>query len=164
MPKTIEINITESVSELKYLLRKQDKILQQSRVRSLLLIKEGKVRYTYEIAKKLKRERKTIYNWLELYKKEGIVGYLRVKSRGSRNERLSASTKESLRKKLQDPSSNITSYVELLHWAEENCQKNIPYHSLYHYCHDILKGRLKVARKSHHKKDEQAVEVFKKTP
>jgi len=89
MPKIIDEEITESESELLYLLRKQTKILQYSRVKTLLFIKQGKVKYTSEIAAKLNRSRKSIYNWLQLYQNEGIQAYLEVASRGSRNEKLS---------------------------------------------------------------------------
>ena len=73
MAKTIDITINESEEHLQYLLRKQDKLLQQSRVKALLLVKQGKVNYTYELSNKLKRGRKTIYNWLLMYKEKGII-------------------------------------------------------------------------------------------
>lgn len=163
MPKIIDVEITESESELLYLLRKQTKILQHSRVKTLLFIKQGKVKYTSEIATKLNRSRKSIYNWLQLYQNEGIQAYLEVASRGSRKEQLNDYTKECLATKLENPYTDITSYVELLQWAEQNCQEKIPYHALYHYCRSKLNSQLKIARKSHHKKDKQTVEVFKKT-
>ena len=159
----ISIEISESETELNSLLRKQYKNLQYSRVKALLLIKQKKVQYSNQIAVKLNRSRKCVYDWLKLYEKEGINGYLKVSSRGSRDEKLTEYTKECLQVKLQDPYTNITSYVELLQWAKQHCQDDIPYHVLYHYCHTKLKGKLKISRKSHHKKDEQAVEVFKKT-
>ena len=163
MAKTIDITITESEEHLQYLLRKQDKLLQQGRVKALLLIKQGKVRYTYELSKKLKRERKTIYNWLQLYREEGIDGYLTVASRGKRKEKLSEDEKQAIAQKLQDASTDITSYVELCQWTKKEFGKEFPYHVIYHYCRSQLNSRLKVSRKSHHKKDEQAVEAFKKT-
>ncbi|MCF7567566.1 TonB-dependent receptor [Sabulilitoribacter arenilitoris] len=94
MAKQIEINIQESESELKTLLNQQTKLLQYQRAKALLLIKQGKVIYTYQLAKKLKRERKTIYNWLKLYKNEGIVSYLKIKSRGSRKTQITEEVKE----------------------------------------------------------------------
>ena len=163
MAKTIEITIKESEEHLKYLLRKQDKLLQQSRVKALILIKQGKVRYTYELSKKLKYGRKTIYNWLQLYHEQGLEGYLTVASRGKRKDKLTESEKQVIAQKLQDASTDITSYVELCHWAESEFGKEVPYHVIYKYCRSRLNSRLKIARKSHHKKDEQAVEVFKKT-
>ncbi|MCG8410757.1 MAG: helix-turn-helix domain-containing protein [Bacteroidales bacterium] len=163
MAKTINITIKESEANLKYLLRQQTKLLQQGRIKALLLIKQGKVTYTHELASKLKRERKTIYNWLKLYQEKGIEAYLTVSSRGKRNEKLSQEDKQALTAKLQDPNTDITSYVELRHWINLKSGKDIPYYVLYHYCHTHLQSKLKVARKSHHKKDEQAIEAFKKT-
>ena len=163
MAKTIDITIKESEEHLMYLLRKQDKLLQQGRVKALLLIKQGKVRYTYELSKKLKYGRKTIYNWLQMYQEKGIDVYLRVASRGKRGEKLSIEEKRAIAAKLNDPGTEITSYVELTHWTNQQFEKEIPYHVIYKFCRAKLKSKLKIARKSHHKKDEQAVEAFKKT-
>ena len=163
MAKTIDITIKESEEHLKYLLRKQDKLIQQGRVKALLLIKQAQVRYTFELARKLKRERKTIYNWLQLYQEKGIQEYLNVASRGKRKDKLSEGEKQAIAEKLQDASTDITSYVELCHWAESEFGKQVPYHVIYKHCRSRLNSRLKIARKSHHKKDEQAVEAFKKT-
>ena len=163
MAKTIDITIQESEEHLKYLLRKQVKLLQQGRVKALLLIKQDKVNYTYQLADKLKRGRRTIYDWLKSYEEKGIEGYLTVSSRGKRKEKLTENEKQAIALKLQDPTTDITSYVELLHWVNQQFEKDIPYHVVYNYCRVHLKGRLKIARKSHHKKDEQAVEAFKKT-
>ena len=100
MAKQITIAIKESESELKSLLRSQTKLLQHQRSKALLLIKQSKVVYTYQLAKKLKRERKTIYNWLNLYEREGIDAYLKVKSRGSRREEIPEEVKQALSAKL----------------------------------------------------------------
>jgi len=53
MAKQIRIDIQESEYDLKSLLSKQSKLLQYQRVKALLLIKQGRVSYTYELAKKL---------------------------------------------------------------------------------------------------------------
>lgn len=163
MAKTIELTIKESEEHLKYLLRQQTKLLQQGRVKALLLIKQDKVHYTYQLADKLKRGRRTIYDWLKSYQENGIEGYLTVLSRGKRKEKLTLEEKRAIALKLQDPATGITSYVELLHWVNQQFGKDIPYHVVYNYCRSHLNSRLKIARKSHHKKDEQAVEAFKKT-
>ena len=115
------------------------------------------------MAKKLKRERKTIYNWLKVYQEQGLSGYLHIKSRGSRKERLSQDIKEGLRAKLSDPGTKIISYVGLLLWVEQTYGERLKYKTLYSHCRNHLDSELKVARKPHHKKDEQAVEAFKKT-
>ena len=163
MAKQINLDIKESESELRSLLNSQTKLLQYQRVKALLLIKQGKVVYTYQLAKKLKRERKTIYNWLKLYKQEGIEFYLNVKSRGSRREEIPEEVKQALSEQLSNPSTTITSYVELLNWVESHFGILLNYKTLYSHCRTYHQSVLKVARKSHHKKDELAVEAFKKT-
>src|SRR5680860_632053 len=160
MAKTIDITVKESEEHLKYLLRKQDKLLQQSRVKALLLIKQDKVKYTYQIADKLKRGRRTIYDWLKSYHEKGIEEYLTVSTRSKRREKLAPNEKKAIALKLQDPATDIPSYVELLHWVNQQFEKDISYHVVYNYCRVHLKSKLKIARKSHHKKDEQAVEAL----
>ena len=163
MAKQIDIEIKESESELRSLMNNQSKLLQHQRTKALLLIKQGKVTYTYQLAKKLKRERKTIYNWLQLYKEKGISSYLEVKSRGSRREEIPEQVQQALAAQLSNASTTITSYVELLNWIESNFGIVLKYKTLYSHCRTHHKSVLKVARKSHHKKDDQAVEAFKKT-
>ena len=163
MAKQIEIEIQESESELRSLLNKQTKLLQYQRAKTLLLIKQGKVTYTYELANKLKRERKTIYNWLKLYKTQGITSYLHIKSRGARREQIPEEVKQGISEQLSNPSTTITSYVELLDWIENHFDIVLKYKTLYSHCRTYHHSVLKAARKSHHKKDQKAVEAFKKT-
>ena len=163
MAKQISTSVVESVQTLEKLFRQQTKLLQLNRVKALLLIKQGKVGYTYELAAKVGYSRKTVYNWLKLYEQKGIKAYLDVASRGKRRDRLSDATKEALGKKLSDPHSTITSYVELQAWVAIHCEQEVGYHVIYNYSRSKLKSRLKVARKSHYKKDQEAVAAFKKT-
>lgn len=163
MARQISIEVRESEQELRSLLNQQTKLLQYQRAKALLLIKQGKVVYTYQLAKKLKRERKTIYNWLRSYEREGITGYLNVKSRGSRKESIPIAVKQAISKKLSDPSTTITSYVELLDWIAADFHLVLKYKTLYSHCRIHHNSVLKVSRKSHHKKDDKAVESFKKT-
>lgn len=163
MAKTIGINIKESETQLNYLLRIQHNTRQKSRVKALLLIKQGKVRYPAEISKIVKYSRRSVYEWLKSYSENGIDVYLSVASRGKRDEKLSIEEKAAIADKLNAPNTEITSYVELMHWTNQQFKKEIPYHVVYKFCRVKLKSKLKIARKSHHKKDEQAVEAFKKT-
>ena len=163
MAKQISINIQESESELRILVNKQTKLLQYQRAKALLLIKQGKVIYTYQLAKTLKRERKTIYNWLKLYEQAGIDSYLKIKSRGWREEKISKTVQQGISEKLLDPRTTLTSYVELLDWVNTHYNLTLNYKTLYSHCRKHHKSVLKVARKSHHKKDDKAIEAFKKT-
>lgn len=163
MAKRIDIQIKESESDLLKLQNKQSTILKKSRVKALLLIKQGKVTYTRDLSQKLKYERRTIYNWLKIYKTKGLEGLVIVNSGGNNTRLINEITKSALSEKLADPNTTITSYVELLEWVQSNYQPNITYATLYKHCRVHHRSKLKVSRKSHHKKDDEAVEAFKKT-
>ena len=163
MAKQIHIHIKESEAALKRLLNRQATLLKRSRIKALLLIKQGKVRYTRDISKKLKYDRRTIYNWLKTYDSKGVEGLIQVRSGGNNTPVLSPQVKLGLQEKLSQPDTQITSYVELLEWVNQTYGQQLHYKTLYRHCRKNLKSRLKVARKSHHKKDPQAIEAFKKT-
>ena len=163
MAKQINIQVQENESHLKKLLLKQQSITTRSRVKMLLLIKQGKVIYTKDLVPKLKVCRKSIYNWIQLYREGSLDKLLTINKGGNNTPLIEQQTKLALQEKLSDPSTQITSYVELLAWVHNNYQSNVNYAALYKHCRVHHKSVLKVARKSHHKKDEQAVEAFKKT-
>jgi len=54
----------------------------------------------------------------------------------------------------------ITSYVELKHILEEELGEEILYDALYSHCRRKYKSKLKVAIKSHYKKDQNAEAFF----
>jgi len=70
--------------------------------------------------------------------------------------------KSFIAKKVLDVNSTITSYVELQLLIEEELKEKVVYGTLYSHCRRNYQSKLKVARKSHHKKDEKAEELFKK--
>ena len=57
----------------------------------------------------------------------------------------------------------LQGYVELKEWLEKEVGKTFNYNTLLFYCIRNFKSSVKVARKSHAKKDENAVNTFKKT-
>jgi len=60
-------------------------------------------------------------------------------------------------------SDRIRGYVELQDWISKEFNKTIKYNTLLKYCGRNFGPKSKVARKSHVKKDLQAVEDLKKT-
>ena len=163
MAKQIDLEITESLSTLQALLPKQRNISNRSRIKMLILIHQKKVVYSKDLVPRLKHCRKTIYNWIHLYKEGGLESLLSSSKGGNNTPLIAQRTKEALAAKLSDPSTQLTSYRELLDWVHEHYQSNINYATLYKHCRVHHHSVLKVARKSHYKKDEQAVEAFKKT-
>jgi hypothetical protein len=64
---------------------------------------------------------------------------------------------------LKDPKNGIRGYSELLQWVKTELSKDIKYITLVKYAERHFATKIKVARKSHSKKDEEAVNTFKKT-
>lgn len=69
---------------------------------------------------------------------------------------------EQIVEQLSSPTSAFTSYIDLQQWLQENHLPTVSYRVVHHHAHTKLKVSLKLARKSHIKKDDKAVEVFKK--
>lgn len=162
MPKQLKIEIKETEERLKKDLRKTTTDMYRARIRTLLLIKSGKYNYQRELSNKLGYCERTINRWLTLYKKEGYSVYLQVNFKGNATKKISSELSEAIFKELNNPKSTITSYVELFALLKEKFKEDIPYTTLYDHCRKKYNSVLKVSRKSHYKKDEQAVEAFKK--
>jgi hypothetical protein len=64
---------------------------------------------------------------------------------------------------LNNPQNGLQGYVELKAWLEKESEKIFNYNTLLYYCIRNFKSSVKVARKSHVKKDENEVNTFKKT-
>ena len=162
MPKKIAIEIQESVDFLRREHSKTKSLLKKDRIKTLLYIKAGKYHFQSDIGKKLGRTEKTIREWLQEYDKNGYSSLLEVKSGGNNTRTISEKAQIFIAEKIADPSTTITSYIELQSLLEQELGEKVIYGALYSHCRRNYKSKLKVARKSHHKKDEKAEELFKK--
>ncbi len=162
MPKKINLEITENVEFLQREHSKAKGLLKKDRIKTLLYIKEGKYHFQSDISKKLGRSEKTIRGWLQQYLKEGYSSLMEVKSGGNNTKTISEKARIFIAEKVKDKNTTITSYIELQLLLEEELGEKVFYGALYSHCRRNYKTKLKVARKSHHKKDEKAEELFKK--
>jgi transposase len=163
MPKQIDITIKEPVAFLKRAYSKTQSRLQQDRIKTLLYVASKKYHYQSDIAKRLGRSEKTIRNWLQLYSISGFDALILVSSGGNNKRTLSDKVITLIEREVTNSKTTITSYVELLLLLEEQTQEKIAYGALYSHCRRKFKTKLKVARKSHYKKDQDAEAFFKNT-
>lgn len=162
MPKKISTPITEELDYLCKLFSKTREPLKKDRIKTLIFIKSGKYSYLKEISRKIGRQEKTVGIWVQQYTKGGLKSLLEVKSGGNNTRTISNQMISAIAEKLNDSTTTITSYVELKHTLEDELGEPIDYGALYTHCRRKHKSKLKVARKSHYKKDPTAEEVFKK--
>lgn len=163
MPKKIQITVLESEKELRLLLSKNTTDRVRARIKALLLLKQGKVEYQSQLATKLGFTEKTIREWLKLYQSEGLSSLITVRVGGNRDSVFSKDVLEFIEAQLNNSQTTITSYTELHRLIEDTFGQVVNYKTLNGYCKRVFKSKLKVSRKSHYKKDGQAIEAFKKT-
>jgi len=163
MPKQITITIKESEKALRLLLKKTTTDRTRGRLKALLLVKTKKVKYQSELSSKLGFTEKTIREWLKAYQKEGLSNFLQIRVGGNRESVISPEIIIYIKEQLINEETTITSYVELQQLIYDTFGKTINYKTLNGYCTRVFKSKLKVSRKSHYKKDDKAIEAFKKT-
>lgn len=158
-PKTI--TVTQSLTELKRL-HKQSASHFKPRIQMLILSKQTKVSGKYALANALGVNHNSVQSWRKTYEQEGIQKLLEDKRGGNRAAVIDAKTDKAIVARLCDAKNAPRSFKELQQWVHDNYITNINYHTLHKHVKRKYGAKLKVARKSHVQKDEQAVEAFKK--
>jgi transposase len=164
MPGIKKMIIKETEKEIKKLLKKSNPFIGQ-RLRVLLILKKNEALgiSKREVAKLAGVDPNSVQNWRTLYINTGIEGLMKHQKTGFRPSVFNAIEHQKLETKLNDPQNGLQGYVELKDWIEKESGKIFNYNTLLYYCIRNFKSSLKVARKSHAKKDQNEVDTFKKT-
>lgn len=130
----------------------------------LILKKTQKSLSKIELASLLKVNHNTAQKWRKTYFEKGIDGLLSDGRVGFKPSKISDEIHQAIEKRLTSPKDAFTSYVDLINWIlEKYIPEGINYHTVNKYVKRHFGAKLKVSRKSHIKKDFNAVEAFKKT-
>jgi len=116
-----------------------------------------------DLAKQLGVDPNSITSLKKIYEQKEISGIISDGRIGFKPSVISAENHKKIEKKLKDPKNGIRGYVELLDWVKTELSMDMKYITLVKYSERHFGSKIKVARKSHFKKNEQAVETFKKT-
>jgi transposase len=162
-PKSIHVK--ESVTELKKMLKTNPRLI-YPRIRMLLEIK--KYESSGGISKRtlaglIGVNHNSVQTWRTLYIDGGIEQLISYTKNEGRPSILNDEEHLAIERKLHDSNNGLRGYVELLDWAESTFKKKIKYNTLLKYANREFGASIKVARKSHVKKDPEAVVTFKKT-
>jgi transposase len=117
----------------------------------------------HKLGKLLGVSSSSVQIWSKLYENGGMRLLLEDKRVGFKPSLISAEEHEQIKTKLDDPTNGLRGYVELQDWINREVDKILKYNTLLKYCGRNFGSKSKVARKSHVKKDLQAVEDLKKT-
>lgn len=154
------ITVKESKEALKTLLGKAS-AHQRPRIKMLLKIANGETS-SAALAAATGATPDSISNWKKKYQAGGIEALLSDARGGDFRSGLSAEQKEKIQQKLSSPTDALTSYKQAQAWLKEELEVEKNYHAVNKYLKRNFGTKLKVGRKSHVKKDEAAVAVFKK--
>lgn len=154
------ITVKESVEELQKLIKKSD-LKFRPRLKMLFHIASG-ITSTEELVIKAKANRNSISTWKKRYLKGGIELLLSDKRGGNNPSSISSEQKLAIYEKLSNPIETFTSYKQAAEWINDTFSVQMSYHAVNQYLKRSFGTKLKVGRKSHVKKDEAAIAVFKK--
>ncbi len=163
MKKSVQFDIKESLPELKKLRLKQPTLSKQKRVDCLIHLKTSKFKTRQDLANHLGVHIRTQERWLAQYRTEGIISLISNEPQIRASKIITPEIHDALEAKLNSPDSPFLGYWEAQQWVEEKFNVSIKYHWLRKYLITHFKTKLKSPRKSHYKKDEQAIESFFKT-
>ena len=164
MARQSNIDVKESVEFLNKLYLKERNHRIRTRIKCLILLKESKFKGQLEIAIHLGVDYATVKRWLKQYKEEGLESLIMLKSGGKRRSIINSEVHHSLARKLNDSEEPLLGYWDAVFWVKQKHGLEIKYNTLRTYLIRHFKTKLKSPRKSHYKKDEQAIEAFFKTP
>jgi len=156
--------IKEGIKELNAT-RKNSSDAINKRVLMLIEIKKekGGAIAKRDLAKRIGVDPNSITSWKKLYEQSGMAGIVSDGRIGFKPSVVSAEQHKKMEQKLKDPKNGIRGYTELLDWVKTELSNDMKYITLVKYTQRHFGTKIKVARKSHVKKDAEAVETFKKT-
>lgn len=160
MAKGVTLIVKESIEEIK-LLHSKAPIHLRSRYKMLLHILNG-CTGTNALAAKTGVSSNTISIWKRRYNSGGLEQLSSDKRGGDFKSDISIEDKKKIEQKLSDPKNAFTSFGQAQAWLKEELGIDKQYHAVNKYLKRNFGAKLKVGRKSHVKKDEAAVAVFKK--
>jgi len=163
MSRKSTIIIKESEEQLKSLFKKENNYRIRQRIKCLIYTKNRKFKGQLELSNHLGVDYATVKRWLKQYREEGIVSLASIKSGGNRKSIINNTIHESLSEKLNSSSEPLLGYWDAVLWVKEKHGIDVKYNTLRTYLIRHFKTKLKSPRKSHYKKDEQAIIAFKKT-
>ena len=165
MALPFQITVKQTIPELRKLQRTHGELIGK---RLLMLIEIKKHEKTGISKRELSPitgiNHNSIVKWRKIYTLSGIDPLLKHgRVGGFKKSVVSPQEHKKIAMKLNDPKNGIRGYTELLEWVNKELGKDMKYITLVKYTERHFGSKIKVARKSHVKKDEEAIADFKKT-
>ncbi len=159
-----QIQVLESISALRKLQKKSIPMI-GNRIKAIIEFKKNEKTGISKraVADAIGVNHNSVQTWRRMYESGGIDAILSYEKQSGRPSGISALEHQKIETKLKDPKNGLRGYIELLTWMEEEFKKTFKYNTVLKYAYRHFQSKVKVARKSHVKKDQEAVATFKKT-
>lgn len=161
-PKTFKIK--QSESELKKIMKNSTPMIAK-RIHSLLVFKRNEATGISKrlVAAEIGVDHNSVQTWRTLYIQGGIKMLMSHSNIGYKPSKITDEQELALKEQLNNPLNGMAGFIELLDWFNKSFKTDLNYKTFHGFVVRKYKAKIKVARKSHIKKDAQAVETFKKT-
>lgn len=154
------IEISESVEELKKEMKKQKTALNFAKVQALYLLKIQAVETVRYLAVIIGRAESTIHSWLQLYRQGGLEKLLEEHPKTGRPKKLDIETVARIQQELSN-SEGFLSYKEIRLWLFSCLNIEISYPTIHRIVRYELQSKLKVPRPCHEKQKPGIISAFK---
>lgn len=164
MSSPTTFRIKESESQIKNLIKSSNAMIGK-RLYALLVFKRNEKSgiSKRQVADEVGVNHNSIQTWRASYIEGGIQALMTHSNIGYKPSKINKKQEKALKIKLSDESNGIVGFNELLDWFDKKFKTEINYKTFHGFVVRKFNAKIKVARKSHVKKDPEAVEAFKKT-
>lgn len=166
MSNALYIPVTETIKELRASLKRASPMI-ALRIKMLIAMKKaGKGGISKrELMDSVGASSQSIHRWRTAYKQGGMEAmvYNGRKGKVGKPSVFTAAEHQQMEQKLKDPKNGLAGYIELQQWIEQEFNKEVKYNTVLKYAMRHFGSKVKVARKSHVRKDNEAITIFKKT-
>jgi len=162
MGRQAEIYVKESLLELQAIKRKHKNFPVLKKLNALIELKKQETLSRQQLAQYLGVGKRSLERWLSIYKRDGIDGLVVIKPRRKGSKLISSAVHKSLKERVESIENPFLGYWDAHEWIQKEHDVAISYYWLRNYLIKHFGTKVKSTRKSHIKKDEGAVALFKK--
>ena len=163
MAKPKEFTIQEAISTLKSLRKQQTVFRLEKRIIWLLELKQKRFKTRQELANYLGVSTRAQERWSIKYQQGGIEELLSDKPKKRTSRIITKEIHKGLEQRVNSSDNPLLGYWDAVDWVKSEYDVSVSYHLLRYHLIKHFKTKLKSPRKSHYKKDDQAVTAFLKT-
>ena len=156
------LDIWETKTELKQLLRTEKTGSAKERIQLLYLLKSQQAKTITQASELLGRHRVTLQNWLAKYRQGGLESLLGRGTSPGRPRKIPPWAEKALVKRLEEP-EGFESYNAICQWLQTNLGIKANYKTVHNLVYYRLKAAPKIARPQSLEQSEERLKGFKKT-